>query len=178
MYLHSIYSDSYGLQFKLEYLMPDIEKIRSELNTSLNKDTAFQKIYMASIERSTVPAIHMDSLMPIAARFFYVHRMGQKVYQQICVGTNEVLEMPQTEFTPYYNAFCYMAIYGHDEPFSFFQKAVGEQVEELRGPISDERLRYFTDMVYATLEKNEELRSLLVQEYEAKKEHLNFTLVY
>lgn len=178
MYLHSMHSDAYGLQFKLEEWIPDIERIRNELNASLDRDTAFQKIYLAAINRSIVPPIHVDSLMKIVSRFFYVHRSEGKVVQHVCVGINEVLELPQTQHTPFYNAFAYQAVHRLDDPFGFIREAVGDDVEELRRPITDERLRYFTERVYSFLEKNDELRDHVIKEYEATKEHLNFQMIY
>jgi hypothetical protein len=177
MYMHSIYSEAYGLQFKLEELLPDIDRVRNELSASLNADTAFQTIYLRSINRTMVPPIGVDSLMSIVSRFFYVHRVEGKVVQHICVGMNEVLDLPQSLNTPYYNAFAYLVVYGLEDPFKLIREAVGDDVEELRRPITDERLRYFTDMVYSKLEANRELRDAVIRAYEERQDHLNFQLL-
>lgn len=176
-YLFCNYAIAYGKQTELEKLMPDTAAIRLKFNTYLETDTAFQRLYMRSIQREMVEPLRIDSAMRIAAHFFYVHRMGKEVTVHVCIGINKVQSLSTSQAHPYHAAFCYMTIWGMDDFMTLFRKRIAPIRDELKDKkLSDERLLELEQTVYDLMANDPELRKALLDEYEQKAQYLNFEL--
>lgn len=176
-YLYNNCSGVLRQQTKLLALLPDTAALQKQYNDLLDADTAFQRIYLRSIHREMVEPLPLDSAMRIAAHFFYLHRMGEGVTMHVCVGINKVKEMSASPSHPYHAAFCYMAIWGMEDPSTLYQKVIQPLRPELKAKPSDERLGEIEQLVYDTLANDPELRKVLLAEYERKAKYLNFELV-
>lgn len=177
-YLFSNYAIAYGKYTTLKKLMPDTASIHQQFNGYLESDTAFQRLYMRSIQREMVAPLTIDSALRIAAHFFYVHRMGKEVTVHVCVGWNQVMKMNSTIAHPYHAAFCYMTIRGMNDFMALFRKRIEPIRAELKAKnISDERLLELEQATYELMASDPELRKTLVDEYAKKARYLNFELV-
>ncbi len=177
-YLFSNYAIAYGKFTALEKLMPDTATIRQQFNGYLEGDTAFQRLYMRSIQREMVAPLSIDSALRIAAHFFYVHRMGKEVTVHVCVGINKVQSLSTSTAHPYHAAFCYMTIWGMNDFMALFRKRIEPIRDELKEKkLSDERLLELEQAVYDMMANDPELRKALLNEYEKKAQYLNFELM-
>jgi len=176
-YLYNNYSGMLRQQSGLLTLLPDTVALQKQYDDLLDADTAFQRICLRSIHREMVEPLPLDSAMRIASHFFYLHRMGGGVTMHVCVGINKVKEMSASPSHPYHAAFCYMAIWGMEDPSTLYQKVIEPLRPELKAKPSDERLRELEQLVYDTLARDAELRKVLLDEYERKAKYLNFELV-
>lgn len=176
-YLYSHYAAVYDQENDLQKLLPDTAAMQRRYNELLDVDTAFQRIFMRSIDREMVEPITMDSVLRIAAHFYYLHRMGAEVTMHVCVGINKVREMSRSPSHLYHAAFCYMAIWGMEDSMEPGMKVIEPFRPELKAGPSDERLHELERLVYNTLASDPELRKVLLDEYERKAQFLNFELI-
>ncbi|MBK6775466.1 MAG: hypothetical protein IPG74_06325 [Flavobacteriales bacterium] len=124
-----------------------------------------------------VDPLSLDSAMRIAAHFYYLHRMDGRATMHVCVGINKVRAMSASLSHLYHAAFCYMAIWGMNDSMKPGRQIIDPFRPELKANPSDERLHELEQLVYDTLERDPELRKVLLDEYERKAPYLNFELV-
>lgn len=175
-YLYSHFAAVYDQEGELLKLLPDTAALQRRYDELLDVDTAFQRIYLSSLRREMVEPLSLDSAMHIAAHFYYLHRMGDKATMHVCVGINKVREMSGSPSHMYHAAFCYMAIWGMDDSMKPGLQVIEPFRPELKAGPSDERLQELEQLVYNTLARNPELRTVLLKEYERKAKYLNFEL--
>lgn len=176
-YLYSHFAAVFKQEEKLLKLLPDTTALQERYDELLDADTAFQRIYLRPLRKEMVEPLSLDSAMRIAARFYFLHRMGGDVTMHVCVGINKVREMSASPSHPYHAAFCYMAIWGMDDSMGPGMKVIAPFRKELKAKPSDERLHELELFVYDTLARDPELRKVLLDEYERKAPFLNFELV-
>ncbi|MEO8734595.1 MAG: hypothetical protein ABI373_09715, partial [Flavobacteriales bacterium] len=158
-------------------ILPDTIAMRKQFHGSLTADTAFQRIYMRSIEPQELEPLPLDSALRITAHFFYLHRLHGNPTMHICTGINKVKEMSEAVDHPYYAAFGYMVIRDMEDPDALFYQAMKPFDDELKVNPSDERLIEMQHAVYDTLAHSPELRKAVLDTYEQKSRYLNFKLV-
>lgn len=179
-YLFSNYSCIPGNDSVIAKLIPDTTAVKEKFNALLTEDTGFRNIFEKAIEKKEVAPVKIDSLMKIASRFFLVHRSRGEIVQHLCSTINKVQSLHQNENSPYYNAFCFMAIWNNNNHiFDLFDQAVKPYFGELWGskPISDDRLEEIKNDVFNYFATDKELRNILLKEYNEKKSYLNFKII-
>ena len=175
MYLFENYSIESSKSDLLDSLLFDTLNLRLKHNELLMKDIAFQKIFFDAYNKNPIPSIHVDSIQKIMARFFYLHRLpNRKIETHLCATINEVLKMNQTEYTPYYNAFCYMVL-RNQKPFDKLNMYITTTLPQ---DIDDTLVEEARIKNYEILSKNPILRQMIIDEFESKKAFLNFTILY
>lgn len=176
-YLYTNYSEVFRHETELLALLPDTVALQKQFDDLLDTDTSFQRTYLPSFKREMVAPLHIDSALHIAAHFFYLHRVNEKVTMHVCIGINKVKTLSAAPAYPYYAAFCYMAIWGMEDFSMLYQKMIEPYKAELRGNPTDERLQELEQLVYDELALDPQLRKVLLDEYARKAEYLNFDLV-
>ncbi|HQV53696.1 MAG: hypothetical protein IPI00_02320 [Flavobacteriales bacterium] len=177
-YLFSNFSKADGQTWKLRALLPDTNAIRASLNATLIADTAFQRLYMRSLNREMVEPLPIDSAMKIAAHFFYLHRVDGTASFHICVGINEVLQLSRSVAHPYHAAFCYMAIWAMDDAMELLLMNVAPFRPELKkDDVTDAQIKARELETYELMANSPELRNAILEEYERKAKYLNFELI-
>lgn len=169
LYLYSIFSDTYAHDQKLQEMLPDTSAIRQRLRSLLEAETDFKELYLRSIRTVQLAPLPIDSALRIAAHFYYLH---------ICVGINKVRELSASPDHPHHAAFCYMTIWEMEDSFGPWSAAKAPFAEELKAKPSAERIEEIKQEVYLRIAALPEMRQALIDNYERKKEHLNFELVY
>ncbi len=164
----------------LESLLPDTTAVKAAFNKKLKNDTAFIKLYKDIYNKKHIPDIHIEEIQKIAARFYYVHNINGKLCLHNCAGINGVLQMKQTKYSPYYNAFCFMVIRNSDN----YQKEWLSVKKELAPffnsdkNVSEKEAEKIRNQVYENLANSEAYKQDIINEYERRKEYLNFKLLY
>ncbi len=175
-YLFANYAEVQYERDQLEATLPDTLALRNKFNELLLADTAFQTLYMRSIDQALVAPLSMDSALLIASHFFYLHQMHGKPAAHICVGINKVKQMSESMAHAYHAAFCFMAVWSMDDPMGLLQQAVEPFRAELKEGVSDKRMAEMQQAVYNALAKSPELRKAMLDTYAQKAEYLNFKL--
>ncbi len=179
-YLFCNFSEVHGLTSKLESLIPDTNAIRTAVKNSLDGDTAFQRLYMRSINREMVEPLPIDSAMKIAAHFFYIHRNGQEgpADAHICIGINKVQELSISTAHPYHAAFCYMAIWAMDDAMELLSQYIDPFWPEMKkDDVTDAQIKARELETYELMANSPELRKAVLDEYDRKAKYLNFELI-
>jgi len=176
-YLFTNYSNILRKDSTMARMIPDTLAIQKQFKAYLNEDFRFKEIFDKVIKHQNITPIYIDSLLKIASRFFLVHRSNGHVVFHLCALINDVLSLEQSENSPYYNAFCFMTIRNNVKNWDFFNKAIEPFKAEINDSISNERLEEIKNAVFAYLAKDEELRNMLLNEYNKKKEYLNFEII-
>ncbi|MBK9058774.1 MAG: hypothetical protein IPL81_02435 [Flavobacteriales bacterium] len=153
-YLFDNYAKVYDEDQQLLALLPDTVAMRTKFHTLLDADTAFQHLYMRSIDHVTVAPLPLDSAMWIASHFFYLHRVNGRPSVQICTGVNKVKEMSEDPDQPQYAAFCYMVIRGMEDPYALLSQVIEPYRAELKDNPSDERLSELENTVYDAITRS------------------------
>ncbi|MCC6838755.1 MAG: hypothetical protein IT230_01210 [Flavobacteriales bacterium] len=174
MYLFSNYAAAHKELFDLEKQLPDTVAILARYRSMLDGDTTFARLYRNGMPDRPVPAIHFDTLLHTASRFFYLHRSRGGVTAHICTGMNKVKELPKSPGSPYYAAFCYQVIRSLDDPFAIFYRAKDALRDSLYNTMPDELLHQAEQEIYHRCAADPELRRLLMEAYASKQRYLNF----
>ncbi|MFT3886077.1 MAG: hypothetical protein QM724_11810 [Flavobacteriales bacterium] len=177
-YLLNNYCNAYLHTGELTALLPDTPRVRARYDELLQADSAFQQVMAPTLRGTTIPALPIDSALSIAAHFYYVHRVGDKVTTHVCSGINKVKELGTSVADAHYAAFAYMAIYDMGDMYAPFYPVVQPYREEMRANLSDERLHEVEQRVYAGMAGSAQLREALIAEYQRKKAFLPFELVW
>lgn len=180
-YYHSYLFDNYAKVYDedqdLLALLPDTVAMRTKFHALLDADTAFQRLYMRSIDYDTIRPLPLDSAMRITSHFFYLHRENGRPTVHICTGINEIKEMSGVSDHPQYAAFCYMVIREMEDPYALLGQVIEPYRAELKENPPDERLSELEHVVYDTLARSSELRKAVLDTYGRKAEYLNFKLL-
>ncbi len=179
MYLHSNYSETFKQEYKLNDLLPDTAAVMKGLKELFEADTAFERIYGRALNREMVAPLSIDSALLIAAHFYYLHSMEGRPAIHLCVGINEVQKLANGPAFPYHAAFCYLAIYRLDDPFSLMEEVKAPYSKEFKEqPPTEARILEVQRIIYDGMERLPALREALIKAYAAHAEHLNFVLRY
>jgi hypothetical protein len=130
------------------------------------------KGHSVSMAMDPGPTYDMKALLPVAARFFYPHMVGGKFALHICVGfngLNTLNPVPPAALV----AFSFQAIMSDRPEFIEFIR----YIKKSRAEKEDMDIQAFQKEIWEWLEKNPKLKSLLIDEYEKRKDILPFLLV-
>lgn len=178
LYLFDNYAEAAYDQYLWENLLPDTARVRSAFQHALGKDTAFAELYQGSFRPSNASIVHIDTLMRIAARFYYLHRTGTTGLDlHLCTGINRVKELTQDEDGSYYAAFCYQAIRDMDDPYLYYRKAKEALPDPLYEDMPTDRILVAEQGLYDLIAEDAGLREFLLAEYSRKKQWLCFQVV-
>lgn len=177
MYLFDNHAMALRREQELEKLLPDTTTIRERFRVMLEQDTAFAGIFRQAMPDNRVPDIRIDSLLRIAAHFYYLHRLDDGVTAHVCTGINRVKELPQTQGSPYYAAFCYQVIRSQEDPFAILYRAKDAAGDSIWNAMPDELLHKAEQDIYRHAAADPDLRKQLMDAYNIKKRYLNFSIV-
>ena len=177
LYLFDNYAEATYEQYAWEDLLPDTARVRSAFQHALGKDTAFAKLYQRSFRSGSTSTVLIDTLMRIAARFYYLHRTGTTGLDlHLCTGINRVKELAHDGDGPYYAAFCYQAIRDMDDPYLYYRKAKEALPDSLYSDMPTDRVLAAEQGLYDLIAEDIGLREFLLAEYARKEPWLCFRL--
>jgi len=164
----------------IKQALPDTIGAAQVFNTYLERDTVFQKMYFDFLEKKEIPFIHIDKLVEIACRFYYLHRLENgKIVMHICARINEVKEMPQNKYSPYYNAFAYSVIRNSGcDDVDWLSSFESDLVYNADSAISNEELKHLKNKNYEVLKASQDFKKNIINEYLRRNQYLNFRLIY
>jgi|WetSurMetagenome_2_1015567.scaffolds.fasta_scaffold71023_2 hypothetical protein len=172
MYLYANYSIAATKEDTLTSLLSDTNNLKSVYKSLLQNDSRFRNIFYTSFNKVAIPSISIDSIQKILSRFYYLHRLQNgNIVLHICATINDVLKMKQTEYSPYYNAFCYMIV-RDQKPFDILN------TDYLLPETDDYTLEATKNKNYETIIEHPQIRQMIINEYESKKQYLNFQVIY
>lgn len=180
IYLYSMYSKAEKEYQYLNSFIPDSTKIMSEHERLLNEDREFQNLFNATLHKRSVPDITIDSILIIISRFTYLHRMDNDIVTHMCVAINGISELTKTIGSPYYNAFGFMIQYSDEcsQIIERIKKQYKDEISQVKKTLNEEKIIEIRTKIYESLRKDNDLRLLVIREYLAKKDHLNFRILY
>lgn len=176
-YLYSNYSTLYKHQKEIIALRKDRDAMKQRFAERMAEDTAFQRLYLRSVNREIIAPLHIDSALRIAAHFYYVHKMNGQPTVHICIGINKVKDLSMAMEHPYYAAFCYMAIWELDEVSAPYKQVREPFSEEVKAGVSDARIEEIEQEIYKRVAALPMMRQVLIDAYTRKAQHLNFELI-
>lgn len=160
--------------------LPDTTALNHGFRQLLDTDTAFEHLYLASLQRAMVAPLTLDSALLIAAHYYCLHRgrNDTKVNLHVCIGINKVMELNASPAHAYHAAFCYLAIRDQHDEMRLGMKAVEPYRKELRNAPSDARVLELEQVVYESVSKDPELKRTILDAYARTSKFLNFELLY
>lgn len=184
---------------KLNELTADPAALDKFYVEALKKDTAFTEVFMdlaghylaskkhqikgATLEKDTLT---MDQLTNIASKFFHADavRPDGNIGWKIGAGITGMAEMQEVKH-PIAEAFCYTAVVenypkaasGIQTDFSTGAAQVQGEQKVVAGSIADTTLVAVRKGVNTFMSKSEALKKVLAEEYEKKKDMLNFVVL-
>lgn len=190
-----LYIDYLLNNFSSNLKYPDLLKISDSLTLqteyikSLKGDTLFNSVMVDLLiktieKRKPKDTISMDKLLNIAIKYFSILQINDDgdYVGKVCVGLNlikqtEKIRKPQVE------AFCFSSILNNYQGEQFnmydeFVKSLTELNKVNLGVDKDEKLLRAQGAMFLLMRNNENLKKMLVSEYEKNKENLPFLLKY
>lgn len=185
---------------KLDEYKNDPEKLKGVFIEELKKDSYFQKYvnpllywYLSSKQRLgsgknlgllRKEKISKEQLFTTASKFFHavMVKPDSSVYFKVCVGLNGFKGKSVTsESHPLVEAFCFMTVmdFAQIEGVNYyrdFKLNVKKLSKEYLTLSSEQRLSLIREKMYQIMGNNEDLRKILLSEYERKKNILSFEL--
>jgi hypothetical protein len=156
---------------------------------SLQKDSLFNAVmaeYFAKTIEKRLPkdTVSMDRLLNIAVKYFAILRLDKdgNYMGKVCTGMN-LLQKSEKNRRPQLGAFCFSSIMKNYQGKEFsmydeFVKAIKELYKVNLGDDKDEKLLRAQGGMFLLMRNNENLKKMLISEYEQKKEYLPFVLMY
>lgn len=185
---------------KLDDYKNDPERLKGVFIEELKKDSYFQKNvnpllywYLSSKQRLgsgknigllKKEKISKEQLFTTASKFFHavMVKPDSSVYFKVCVGLNGFKGKPVTsESHPLVEAFCFMTVMDFAQKdgvnyYRDFKLNVKKISKEYLALSSEQRLTLIREKMYQIMGNNEDLRKILLSEYERKKNMLSFEL--
>ena len=126
--------------------------------------------------------ITIDELLNIAVKYFSINQINEDGYYigKVCGGQN-ILSKTETERNPSVEEFCVSSIVKHYQSQEFsmydeFVKAIKELYKVNLGIDKNERLLRAQGAMCLLMKMNENLKDMLLKEYERNKDNLPFVL--
>jgi hypothetical protein len=179
--------------FRQNYRPNDLIKIEDDIALQsayiiqLQEDSVFNILMSeltAKVVDKTVPkdTITMNALLNIAVKYFYVKKISEDGYYmgKVCGGINGI-KATELESKPFIEIFAssYIMKHYYGEKYNM-QNELVNAIQELYninlGIDKEERLLRAQGAVYFLMFNNQNLREMLLYEYENKKEYLPFVL--
>lgn len=166
----------------------DSLELQNAFIKSLETDSVFNGVMNKLTEKITnksefVPdTISMDELLNVAVKYFYILKISDKGHYagKVCTGINGI-KKTEKERKPHVEAFCFTAIMNNyqGEQFNMYNelvKGIKEVYKINLGISNEEKLLRAQGAMYMFMRYNENLKELLVFEYEKNKGYLPFVL--
>jgi hypothetical protein len=163
------------------------EELQQEFVAFLKKDTLFNPLMVRFSEKALNPhfvadTVSMDELLNVAVKYFNILGITEEGYYKgkVCAGVNGITStLPQRK--PELEAFCFSAILQNHKGDQFnmhqeFVAAIRELYKQELGVDREARLLRAQGAMFSLMRNNEQLREMLISEYELKKDFLPFVL--
>lgn len=181
------------------------KKLKHYVYKSLSKDELFNKnilqlsynflkkknILISGFEPMEVAKISLDSITNIVSRFFHLKRIDKNGDPRftVCVGNHGCSKDYTKEMLPIIEAFCFQVIYNAgDDIWNDFNNAKKEILEikeevteikigrsEIKMPIKKKDI-YLRNLMYNKMTCSKNLQAFILEEYNKKKDILNFVI--
>jgi len=164
----------------------DSIKLQKAFIADLQKDTLFNPVmkeYMWKVITRTGnrDTVSMDKLLDIAVKFFMIQGINESGNYQvkICTGIN-LLSNTERKRLPLVEAFCFQVIMknleGGTNLMNEFMNAVTEIFKVNMGVNANEALLRAQGGIFIIMKNNENLKRVLKEEYQARRQLLPFVL--
>ena len=165
----------------------DSLKLQNKYISDLQKDSAFNSIMLELVSKSIdkskpKDSISMDKLLNIAVKYFSIFQIddNDNYVGKVCAGLNGI-ESTEILRKPFVEAFCFSSILNHYQSDEYsmheeFVKAIQELYKVNLGIDKQEKLLRSQGAIFLLMRNNENLKNMLLSEYEKKKEYLPFIL--
>lgn len=201
LYLHYILENYSSFEkSKLDDYKNDTKKLKEVFIEELQKDNYFQKnvnnlLYWYLNSKKVFglnnnygllekEKITKEQLFLTASKFFHavMVKPDSSIYFKVCVGYNGFKgKLVTKESHPLVEAFCFMTVmdFAQKDEANYYQdfklnvKKLSKEYLELS---SEHRLIRIREKMYQIMENNEDLKKILLSEYEKKKSMLGFEL--
>jgi len=162
--------------------------LQKEYIKLLISDTVFNgvmtELIAKTVEKSmTKDTILMDKMLDIAVKYFSINRINENgdFVGKVCAGLNDI-EKTEKVRRAQLEAFCFSSILKNYKSTEFsmydeFVSSVKELYKVNLGVSKDERLLRAQGAMYILMRKNENLKKMLIYEYEKNKENYPFILI-
>ena len=169
--------------------IPDSLTLQNEYINSLKFDTLFNSamsdLISKTIEQPSLKdSIQIDKLLNIAVKYFSIRRINEagNYIGKVCAGLNDI-NKTEKERQPQLEAFCFSSIMDNYQGKEFnmyeeFVKAIKELYKVNLGTDNSERLLRAQGGMFILMRNNENLKKMLINEYENKMKYLPFILIY
>ena len=153
----------------------------------LEKDSLFNSLmidFSAKTIQNSEPkdTINVDDLLNIAVKYFSIVKLTDDGYYagKVCAGLNDI-KKTETKRKPFVEAFCFSSILKHYQSKEFnmygeFVKAIDELNKVNLGIDREERLLRAQGAMFLIMRNNENLKRMLLKEYEENKNFLPFVI--
>jgi hypothetical protein len=136
-----------------------------------------------SIDKSKAKdSISIDGLLNIAVKYFSISMIDEKgnYVGKVCAGLNGI-QSTENIRRPFVEAFCFSSILNHYQSNEYsmyeeFVKAIKELYKVNLGINREEKLLRAQGAMYFLMHNNENLKNMLLKEYENRKEYLPFVI--
>jgi hypothetical protein len=165
------------------------EKLQQEFIEFLKKDQQFNPL-MADLSKKVknrvvvADTVSMDQLLNVAVKYFNILGITEEgSYKgKVCAGLNGITQT-LSERKPELEAFCFSAILKNQQGeeynmYNEFVAAIKELYKQELGIERDARLLRAQGAMFSIMRNNEQLREMLISEYEERKDYLPFVLEY
>jgi hypothetical protein len=155
--------------------------------SDLKKDSLFNavmtELVSKTVENSTTKdTVTFDNLLNIAVKYFSVMKLNYEgnYVGKVCAGLNDI-KKTEKERKPFIEAFCFSSILKHYRSGEFsmydeFVKSIRELYKVNLGNDKDEKLLRAQGAMYLLMRNNENLKKMLLSEYQTNKTYLPFVL--
>lgn len=164
----------------------DSTTLQKQFILLLEKDSIFSNTMNALIPKSPtfkLDTVSINELLNIAVKFFSIAKLTEKgdYVGKVCAGVNG-LEQTESKRNPHLEAFCFSTILTHytNEKFNLYQeftKGIKALYTINLGINNEEKLLRAQGAMYMFMKNNNTLKTLLLTEYEKKKDFLPFVVV-
>lgn len=167
--------------------LPDSLSLRNTYFKDLEKDSLFNSV-MSELVSKTIDkktardSLSMDNLINIAVKYFSILRVTDEGHYagKVCVGLNDI-KKTEIDRKPFVEAFCFSSILKHYQSEEFnmydeFVKSIKELYKVNLGIDKDEKLLRAQGAMFLLMRNNENLKKMLIAEYERNRENLPFIL--
>ncbi|WP_324720817.1 hypothetical protein [Salinimicrobium sp. HB62] len=163
------------------------EELQEEFTGFLKRDPQFDHLMTAlskKVENRSVVAdtVSVDQLLNVAVKYFNILGItAEGSYKgKVCAGLNGITET-LSERKPELEAFCFSAILKNlqGEEFNMYNEfvaAIKELYKQELGVDREARLLRAQGAMFSLMRNNEQLREMLISEYEKRKHYLPFVL--
>ncbi len=165
------------------------DELQEEFIDFLKKDTLFNPLMVRFSEKVINPSfvadtVSMDDVLNVAVKYFNILGITEEgSYKgKVCAGLNGITET-LAKRKPDLEAFCFSAILQNlkGEEYNMYNEfvaAIRELYNQDLGVDRESRLLRAQGAMFSLMRNNEQLKKMLISEYESKKDYLPFVIDY